>query len=308
MEQSLFSIGLGFSDYIMEAIQKADLVITVGYDIAEYAPQKWNLHNRKRVVHIDFVPAEVYTSYLPAVECIADISASLWEINQRLEEEETHFDLDWHRSIRQKMIDDIASYDLKEGQPFTVPGALNEIRRVLDDYGLVISDVGSHKMWIARNFPTYVPIGCIISNGLASMGIALPGAVAASLVDPNRQIVACMGDGGFLMNSQELETAKRLGVHFTAVIFNDNDYGLIRWKQTMSKGKSTGTALTNPEFKAYVESFGLRAYRPESLTELRGQLESTIHSSEIAAVEIPIEAGVNYELIEKLNTYWKDRS
>ncbi len=308
MDQSLFAIGLGFSDYVMEAIEKADLILTVGYDIAEYAPQKWNLHNRKKVVHIDFVPAEAYTSYLPVVECIADVSASLWELNQRLEKEDTNFDTEWFGPIRTRIREDIASYDLQEGEPFTIPGALNEVRRVLDDYGLLISDVGSHKMWIARNFPTYVPNGCIISNGLASMGIALPGAVAASLVDPNRQVVAVMGDGGFLMNSQELETAKRLGVNFTAIILNDNDYGLIRWKQTMSRGKSTGTALTNPDFKAYVESFGIQAYRPRTLAELKEQLEEAIHSPDIAVVEVPIDPGVNYELIDKLNQYWKERS
>ncbi|NOZ75634.1 MAG: acetolactate synthase large subunit [FCB group bacterium] len=308
MDQSLLAIGLGFSDYIMEAIQEADLIMTVGYDIAEYAPLKWNPGNCNRVIHVDFVPAEVYTSYLPAVECIADISASLWEINQQLEADPPGYDQEWYRPIRKRILDDIASYDLQEGEAFTIPGALNEIRRVLDDYGLMISDVGSHKMWIARNFPTYVPNGCIISNGLASMGIALPGAVAASLVDPNRQVVAAMGDGGFLMNSQELETATRLGVNFTAVIFNDNDYGLIRWKQTMSKGKSTGTTLTNPDFKAYVESFGIRAYRPETLAELKTQLEAAIHSPELAVVEVPITPAVNYELIDKLNTYWKERS
>ncbi|RMF09306.1 MAG: acetolactate synthase large subunit [Candidatus Neomarinimicrobiota bacterium] len=308
MDQSLLTIGLGFTDYIMEAVQEADLILTVGYDIAEYAPQKWNLNNRKRIVHIDFVPSEVYTSYTPEVECIADISAVLWEINQALQPEDVHFDQDWYRPIRKRILADIASYDLKDGDAFTVPGTLNEIRRILDDYGLMISDVGSHKMWIARNFPTYVPNGCIISNGLASMGIALPGAVAASLVDPNRQIVACMGDGGFMMNSQELETAKRLGVNFTAVVFNDNDYGLIRWKQTMSKGSATGTSLTNPDFKAYVESFGIKAYRPESVSELRTHLEEAIHSAELAVVEVPVQPQVNYELIEKLNNYWRDRS
>ena len=308
MDQSLFSIGLGFTDYVMEAINQADLVITVGYDIAEYAPHKWNHNNRKRVIDIDFVPSEVYTSYIPAVECVADISATLWEINQRLEEESPEFDREWYRPIRKQILEDIASYDLKEGDDFTIPGTLNEIRRILDSYGLLISDVGSHKMWIARNFPTYIPNGVIISNGLASMGISLPGAVAASLVDPNRQVVAAMGDGGFMMNSQELETAKRLGVNFTAIIFNDNDYGLIRWKQTMSKGKSTGTALTNPDFKAYTESFGIKAYQPQNLSDLKANLEEAIHSPDLAVVEVPVNAAVNFELIEKLNNYWKERS
>jgi acetolactate synthase-1/2/3 large subunit len=184
------------------------------------------------------------------------------------------------------------------------PGALNLIREMLADEGLLISDVGSHKMWIARNFPTYYPNGCIMSNGLASMGIALPGALAASLVDPNRQIVAAMGDGGFLMNSQELETAKRLGARFTTIIFNDNDYGLISWKQRLSKGRSVHTTLGNPDFKAYTESFGIRGYHPQSVAELRQQLRYALESRELCVIEVPVDASVNTALVDKLAQHW----
>src|SRR5699024_8001459 len=138
-----------------------------------------------------------------------------------------------------------------------VPGTLHALRSILPDESLLISDVGSHKMWIARNFPTYCPNGCIISNGLATMGIALPGAIAASLQNPDRPVVAAAGDGGFMMNIQELETAKRLGVSFVAIVFNDNDYSLISWKQHMHTGHSTGTKISNPDFKALAESFGI---------------------------------------------------
>ena len=129
-----------------------------------------------------------------------------------------------------------ATYALKEGQPFTIPGVLNILQTIMHNDDLLISDVGSHKIWIARNFSACCPNGCIISNGLASMGIACLGAIAAALHSPGRRIIAAMGDGGFLMNSQELETAKRLGLGFTVIIFNDNDYGLISWKQQMSRG------------------------------------------------------------------------
>jgi len=221
-EQSLLSIGLGFKDYVMEAVERADLILTVGYDIAEYSPKKWNPTKDKKIIHIDFMPAEIYASYGPDLEIIGDISGTLWTLNQKLVSEKIEFERDWYEPIRKQILDDIKSYDLKEADAFTIPGALNIIFEIMDDSGLLISDVGSHKMWIARNYPTCVPNGCIISNGLASMGISLPGAVAASLIDPDRQVVAAMGDGGFLMNSQELETAKRLGVRCTFVIFNDN--------------------------------------------------------------------------------------
>jgi len=308
MEQSLLCIGLGFKDYVHAAVEQADLVITIGYDIAEYPPQRWNERGEKVIIHIDFVPAEVYAMYEPQVEIVGDISGSLWELNQKLAGEKFGFEKDWYKPIRERILDDIRSYDLKEGDAFTIPGALNIIRSLMDDCGLLISDVGSHKIWIARNFPTYCPNGCLISNGLASMGIALPGAIAASLVEPKRQIVAAMGDGGFLMNSQELETAKRLGVKFTVVIFNDNDFGLISWKQRLSRGRSVYTNVSNPDFKAYAESFGIKAYQPGTVAELKEQLLEALGSGRLSLVEIPIENRVNDELVEKLNTYWRDKS
>ena len=307
MDQSLLSIGLGFTDFVNEAVEAADLIIAVGYDIAEYAPEKWNPKREKRIVHIDFVPAEVYTHYVPEVEIVGDISGALWEILEKLENEPLHFDTEWFRPIRQRILDHIRGYDLKDGDAFSIPGTLNIIRELLDDEGLLISDVGSHKIWIARNFPTYRPNGCIISNGMASMGISLPGAIAACLVDPGRQVVAAMGDGGFLMNSQELETAKRLGVGFTTVVFNDNDYGLISWKQKMSRGRTVYTRIGNPDFKAYSESFGIKGYQPKCVGDLKEHLRSAIASRDLCLIEVPVDTSVNTDLVETLARYWRDR-
>ncbi len=301
--ESLFTIGLALRDFVMDAVDQADLVITVGYDLAEYAPARWNPRNDKTIIHIDFTPAEVYTHYQPAVEIVADISATLREINHRLEGGECTFDTAWYQLIRKRIIDDIAGYDLKEGEPFTVPGTLNILRSIMGEEDLLISDVGSHKIWIARNFPVDYPNGCLISNGLASMGFALPGGVAAALQSPSRRIVAAMGDGGFLMNSQELETAKRLGVGFTVLVFNDNDYGMISWKQRIARGHSTGTRITNPDFKKYAESFGIRGYCPRTLSELKSQLREAVLSRELCIVEVPVDQRVNYELVEKLNPH-----
>lgn len=307
LEQSLLSIGLGFKDYVMEAVERADLILTVGYDIAEYAPERWNPTGEKTIIHLDFVPAEVYTHYTPDVEVVSDLSAALWELRRRLGDAELDVEEGWYMPIRQRILDDLARYTLAEGEAFTVPGVLNLIRDHLDDDGVLISDVGAHKMWIARNFPTYVPNGCIISNGLASMGIALPGGIAASLVDPERPVVAAMGDGGFMMNAQELETAKRLGVGFTCIIFNDNDYGLISWKQEQSRNRSVSTRLTNPDFKAFAESFGIKGYCPETVPELKAVLAEAVPSRDLCVIEVPVETAVNGALIDKLNTYWSDK-
>ncbi len=299
--ESLHTIGLGFRDFVMDAVDQADLIITVGYDLAEYAPDAWNPHADKTIIHIDFTPAEVYTHYQPAVEIVADIPATLRELNEQLAATHCALDAAWYVPIRDRIRVDIKSYDLQAGQPLNVPGVLNLLREIMGDEDLLISDVGSHKMWIARNFPTRCPNGCLISNGLASMGIALPGAIAAALQHPTRRVVAAMGDGGFMMNSQELETAKRLGLAFTVVIFNDNDYGLISWKQQMARGHSTGTRLTNPDFKKYAESFGIRAFQPRNLQELRQQLPVAVGCGELCVVEIQTDQRVNAELIQKLN-------
>ena len=307
-EQSLLAIGLGFRDHVMEAVDGADLVITVGYDIAEYPPEKWNPDGNKPIVHIDFDPAEVHTSYVPQVELVGDISGALWELNSRLGNEQVGFDQEWYLPIRHRVLRDISSYELTDGDVFTIPGTLNILREVMADDALLISDVGSHKMWTARNFPTYTRNGCIVSNGLASMGIALPGAIAASLIDADRQVVAIMGDGGFLMNSQELETAKRLGVGFTTVVVNDNDYGLIAWKQTMSRGRSVHTKLTNPDLEAYAESFGITGYRPKTLTELREQIHAAVNSTELSLIEVQVDPGVNSALVDRLATYWREKT
>jgi acetolactate synthase-1/2/3 large subunit len=297
-------VGLGFKDYVMEAFEAADLILTVGYDIAEYAPEQWNPEADKQIIHIDFVPAEVYANYSPAVEIVCDISGALWEIAKQLEEDPPTFASEWYKPVRQLILDDIDSYQLHDDEPLHIPGALNIVRELLPDDGLLISDVGSHKLWIARNFPTYCPNGCIISNGLASMGIAVPGAVAASLANPGRKIIAATGDGGFLMNSQELETAQRIGAKFTAIVFNDNDYGLISWKQHLSRGRSVSTRIGNPDFKAYAESFGISSSRPRNTRELRSQLTRALESDSLSVIEIPVDPGVNNELVQKLSRHW----
>lgn len=304
--QSLFSIGFSFRDLVMGAVEKSDVVITVGYDIAEYAPDRWNPKSNKTIIHIDFTPAEVYLNYQPAVEIVADVFASLRELNHQLAREKLKFDGAWYRPVRNQILEDFASYDLRGSEPFTIPGVLNVLRDIMKDEDLLISDVGSHKIWIARNFPVNCPNGCIISNGLASMGIALPGGIAAALQNPKRRIVAAMGDGGFLINAQELETAKRLGVGFTNLIFNDNDYGLISWKQRLTHKRSTGTRITNPDFKAFAESFGIKGYRPANLKDLRIQLKQAITSRELCVVEIPVDPRANNKLMKRMSIRHED--
>jgi acetolactate synthase-1/2/3 large subunit len=300
LPQSLLAVGLGFRDYVNEAIDASDLIMTVGYDIAELPPERFNPRTDKRIIHVDFEPAEVYTHYEVDVEVVGDISGTLWELQRQLADSGLDNERGWWKPVRDKILADIARERRPDDARPTIPAALLLLRELLPERGRLISDVGSHKLWIARNFPACEPGSVLISNGLASMGIELPGAIAAALQDPSRPVVAAMGDGGFLMNVQELETATRLGVHFVALVFNDNDYGLISWKQRRHRQRAVSTRITNPDFLALASSFGVRGARAANMGELRPILQQAIGDDAIWLIEVPVDPSVNDALATRL--------
>jgi hypothetical protein len=203
----------------------ADLVLTIGYDIAEHDPAGRNRGTETDIVHVDSEPAEVYQAYNPDLELVCDLSTALATLTERMDETGMQFDDTWYGDLRDHIHDDVAA-DPAADDPFTVQTVLPVLRDVMDDADVLLSDVGSHKMHIAQNFPTYEPNTCIISNGLASMGISVPGGIAADLATDGA-VVAATGDGGFLMNAAEIETATRIGCGYTILLFVDDDYGLI---------------------------------------------------------------------------------
>jgi len=300
---SLGAVGLGFKDYVLEAFEQADVVLTVGYDVAEYSPEKWNSENDKTILHLDFDPAEVYENYNASIELIGDIASGVEAIYDGLKSKKY---AEWYEDTRNQIVDSIKSYHADDNDTrFNAPNVIAAMREILPDNALFISDVGSHKMWIARNYPTYIPNGCIISNGMASMGIALPGLIAGYIVNKKRPVLAMMGDGGALMNIQELETAVRLGVKGVIIILNDNNYGLIEWKQVMNEGKSFGTKIGNPNFVDLAKSFGIEAHKPTTIGDLKAIVKASITNDKLMLLEVPIETDVNNELIETLKDYFK---
>ncbi|XVH31530.1 acetolactate synthase large subunit [Haloferacaceae archaeon DSL9] len=281
-EQSLFTLDSGPNDEAADAMANADLVLAVGYDIAEHDPKNWNPDNDKTIVHLDHEPAEVYAHYNPDLELVADITAGLKALDEATDETWTTWCTDAHETI---LSDALAMPD--DDDPLSVAGTVSLLRETMTDADVLISDVGSHKMTIAQRYPTYEPNTCIISNGLASMGIAVPGGVAADrAVDDD--VVVATGDGGFLMNAAELETATRLDCGFTVVVFVDDDYGLISEKQESHTGEHFGTELTNPDFVSFAESFGIEAHRPEDWGDLDVALDAAVASDDLALVEIPV--------------------
>ncbi|WP_254545933.1 acetolactate synthase large subunit [Halomarina pelagica] len=282
-EHSLMTLDSGARDEAERVIERADAVLAVGYDIAEHDPENWNPEGDKRVVHLDFEPAEVYEHYTPDVEVICDVAAGLEALCAA---DLDPIDTGWYADLRRALVEEVTRPP-EADEPFSVRRALPIVRDVLDDEDVLVSDVGSHKMAIATNYPTYEPNTCIVSNGLASMGIAVPGAVAADgVVEGN--VVAATGDGGFLMNAAELETATRLDRSFTVLLFNDDDYGLIREHQLEDRADAFGTAIGNPDFPAFAESFGIEGRRVESWDDFRETFAAAVASDDLSLVEVPL--------------------
>ena len=296
-ELSLLSIGLQTHDVVNCGFDEADLVIAIGYDFVEYAPRLWNSGRNKKIIHVDFTPSEVDEAYPPAVEVVADIRETLELLRPLIRRPKK---LDEPKKLRQYILDDLKRFAQDEQMPMKPQRILSDLRAALGRRDLVISDVGAHKLWIARMFLPVEPNTVIISNGFASMGIALPGAIAAKLVEPKRPVVAVCGDGGFLMNSQELETAVRFKTNPVIIVFNDGGYGLIHWKQTAQFKRTFGVTFGNPDFVKFAESFGAKGYRVGAAKEFKPILTEALRQSVPSVIDVPIDYHEHGRLTEQL--------
>ena len=284
---ALWSLGLQQRDTINCAFDETDLVIAVGYDLIEYSPKKWNPNGTIPIIHIGELTAEVDSSYMPQVEIVGDISDSLIEIMHRCDR--TGKPNPHAIALRSQILSTYEQYAHDEGFPVKPQKIVYDLRQVMAAEDVVISDVGAHKMWMARHYHCDRPNTCIISNGFAAMGIAIPGAIAAKLVNPNRKIIAVTGDGGFMMNMQELETAIRIGTPFVTLIFNDGGYGLIEWKQQIHYGKSAFIKFGNPDFVKLAESMGLKGYRITSAIDLIPTLKEALEQDVPTVIDCPVD-------------------
>ncbi len=298
----LYTVGLGTKDRVSKAIDDADLVITLGFDMVEYHPQLWNSAGDKRIIHADFLAAEIDAHYHPEVELIGDLAHTLWMFNERLSESgPPEFDLEEQRRCRAAMAADFAEYSADRTEGTIRPQkALWDARQVMGPSDVLLSDVGAHKMWIARHFHCHEPNTCLIPNGFCSMGFALPGAIAASIVHPERRIMAIAGDAGFLMNVQEMETAARLGTNIVVMVWEDKEYGLIAWKQETHFGRHTDLSFGNPEWAGLAQAFGWHGHLVANSADLAETLETAFGESGPSLVVIPIDYRENRLLTKKL--------
>ncbi len=293
---SLGAVGLQASDYISCGFSRADVVICVGYDIVEYHPHLWHKSKDIKIIHINALPAEVDEHYIVEVGVIGDIGQALNGIAERADAKDEYL----AANLRQTIVDEMAAHADDTGFPIKPQKILWDLRQALNPEDVVISDVGAHKMWMARMYQEEVPNTCIISNGFASMGIAVPGALAAKFVFPERTVVAVTGDAGFMMNSQEIETALRHGLAFVILIWTDSQYGLIKWHQLRNFGRSSNIDFTNPDFVKYAESFGAKGYRVENAGDLLPTLKKAIADDTVVIIDCPVDYSENMKLTEKL--------
>ncbi len=297
----LFTAGLQAHDLPDCALDSADVVISLGYDLVEYHPRLWNKAPGKKIIHCDFKQAEVDQDYRCTKEVVGDLAHTLWMLNERAKPGELDFRSNQHRSLRNDMLADLEEYKDDTGGPLVRPQKiLWDTREVLGPEDILLSDVGAHKMWIARYYHCDTPNTCLISNGFCSMGFSLPGAIAAKMVYPDRRVLAMCGDGGLMMNIQEMETAARLGTNIVVCVWVDNKYGLIEWKQDNEYKRHTDLNFTNPDFAKLAELFHWAGFTVDKAEDFKPTLEAAFNAGKPALVAVQPDSAENNRLTEKL--------
>jgi acetolactate synthase-1/2/3 large subunit len=297
---ALGTVGLQSRDYAMAGFDDADVVIAVGYDLVEHAPEHWNPRADKRIVMIDTVAAEIDEFFVPEVELIGDIAHVLAQLAagaSRIPSVAPGSD-----RLRELVLGALNEARSDDHFPMRPPRLLADIRAALGPGDLLVSDVGLHKLWIGRMFPAHEPGTVLIANGLAGMGFALPTAIAAKLVDRNRKVVTVSGDGGFLMNCQELETAVRLKTPVVNVVWENGQFGSIAWKQDKKFGRHFDVDFGNPDFVKLAEAFGMPAWRCSSADEFARRLAGALALDVPSLIVVPIDYSIDVAISQELGT------
>jgi acetolactate synthase-1/2/3 large subunit len=295
---ALGALGFMRHDYANFGFDRADVIVCVGYDLQEYAPERINPDAGKKIIHIHRYPAEVDAHYHVAVGIEGNIPQSLDALASASEKSSGVAAASAKiRALLREEIDRGANDDSFPVKPHRL---VADIRRAMGRSDIVLVDTGALKMWMARLYPTYAANTCLISNGLATMGFALPGAIGAKLAHPDRKVLAVTGDGGFLMNSQELETAVREKIPFVVLVWEDGAYGLIKWKMDLELGRHSNCDFTNPDFVAYAESLGLKGFRVGAAAELLPTLRRALADDSVSLVVCPVDYSENLALTKML--------
>jgi len=293
--QYMGTAALSAQDFLHCAIDRADLIVNVGHDILEKPPFLMT-EGGKKVIHINFFPAQVDAVYFPQLNVVGDISTSIEKISARLEDN-SHWDLSYFNKIKQEVDSHLAKYAIDNRFPALPQRIINIIRGQMPDDGIVTLDNGVYKIWFARNYPCHQPNTLLLDNALATMGAGLPSAIAAKLVNPYKKVIAVCGDGGFMMNSQEMETAVRLKLNLVVIILNDSAYGMIKWKQKGAGFADFGLDYNNPDFVKYAESYGASGHRPESCDDFAKTLAHCLTNDGVHLIDLAVDYSLNHSIL-----------
>ncbi len=295
---ALGAVGFMSHDYVNFGFDEADVIVSVGYELQEFDPIRINPGGDKRIIHLSRVPAEVDVHYDVDVGVQADISRTLDALAASTTR---RFELGASgEKIRRLLADDLVRGAADDSFPLKPQRIVADTRAALERSDIVLADTGAVKMWMARLYPTYEPNTCLISNGLSTMAFALPGAIGAKLALPERRILAAVGDGAFLMNSQEIETAVREHIPLTVLIWQDDAYGLIKWKMNLEVGHDVAIEFSNPDFVAYAESFGARGYQVRAAGDLLPMLTEALAADTVSVIACPVDYTENLRLTASL--------
>lgn len=295
--QELFlgTAALSADDYLHYAIDKADLIINVGHDVVE-KPPFFMEHDGKKVIHINFLSAVIDQVYFPQHSVVGDIASSVMKITEQIEKQ-PHWDFSYYQKVNDEVENHISKYFKDTRFPMLPQRIVHLIRESLPEDGIVTLDNGVYKIWFARNYTCYQPNTLLLDNALATMGAGLPSAMAAKLIYPDKKVIAVCGDGGFMMNSQEIETAVREKLNIVVIILNDSAYGMIKWKQEGMGFENFGLDYKNPDFVKYAESYGAHGHRISNDAEFSQILETCLNSDGVHLIDCPVDYSLNHSIL-----------
>lgn len=288
---------LSTGDFLHRAIEKADVIINVGHDVVE-KPPFYMTGSALKVIHINYITAPIDPVYYPQLGVIGDIANSIWQLSEKLQVQ-SGWDFSWYMRVKQHIDRHLQQGATDSRFPIYPQRLVADIRKAVPEDGIIALDNGVYKIWFARNYRAYQPNTVLLDNALASMGAGLPSAMAACLVYPGRTVMAICGDGGFMMNSQELETAVRLQLHLVVLILKDNAYGMIKWKQSHMGFANFGLDYGNPDFVRYAESYGAYGHRLHSAEELVRLLADCFARPGVHVIEVEVDYSENDRILNR---------
>ncbi len=296
--RSIGTAALSAGDYLHCAVERADLIINVGHDVIE-KPPFFMKEKGVKVVHVSFSPAEIDEVYFPQFEVVGDIPNALWQMAERIDLSKANWDFSYSEKIKAEVDTHLLKGTDDDGFPVKPQRYIADIRRVLDRKDIICLDNGMYKLWFARNYRALAPNTVLLDNALATMGAGLPSAMMAKMVKPDQKVVAICGDGGFMMNSQELETAVRLNLDLVVIVLNNQDYQMIKWKQEEAGFEDFGLDFGNPNFVQYAESYGAKGHRVEATEDFKPLLETCFAEGGVHLIDLPVDDQPHYEVLTK---------